>query len=88
MDRDFWISFLIVTVGSTTFATTVYFLGIQRLGSKQASVFTFLVPFFAVGLSVLFLNESWHWSTVLGAVMTIIALIILNNIKIGPYNKG
>jgi hypothetical protein len=34
------------------------------------------------------LNESWHWSTVLGAVMTIIALIILNNIKIGPYNKG
>ncbi|ALE52597.1 hypothetical protein SP60_04855 [Candidatus Thioglobus autotrophicus] len=88
MDSVFWLSFLIVTIGSTTFATTVYFLGIQKLGSKQASVFTFLVPFFAVGLSVLFLNENWYWTTILGALMTIVALIILNNIKLGFYNKG
>ncbi len=88
MDSVFWINFLIVTIGSTTFATTVYFLGIQKLGSKQASVFTFLVPFFAVGLSVLFLNENWYWTTILGALMTIVALIILNNIKLGFYNKG
>lgn len=88
MDSVFWINFLIVTIGSTTFATTVYFLGIQKLGSKQASVFTFLVPFFAVGLSVLFLNENWYWTTILGALMTIVALIILNNIKLGFYNKS
>ena len=88
MDSVFWINFLIVTIGSTTFATTVYFLGIAKLGSKQASVFTFLVPFFAVGLSVLFLNENWYWTTILGALMTIVALIILNNIKFGFYNKG
>jgi drug/metabolite transporter (DMT)-like permease len=88
MDSVFWLNFLIVTIGSTTFATTVYFLGIAQLGSKQASVFTFLVPFFAVGLSVLFLNEDWYWTTILGALITIIALIILNNIKFGSYNKG
>ncbi|CAC9584965.1 hypothetical protein BHECKSOX_1920 [Bathymodiolus heckerae thiotrophic gill symbiont] len=87
MDGVFWINFLIVTIGSTTFATTVYFLGLQRLGSKQGSVFTFLVPFFAVGLSVIFLNEAWHWTTILGAAMTISALIILNNLKISFYNK-
>lgn len=46
MDAIFWVNFLILTIASTTFATTVYFLGIQTLGSKLASVFTFLVPFF------------------------------------------
>ncbi len=87
MDSIFWVNFLIVTIGSTTFATTVYFLGLQKLGSKQGSVFTFLVPFFAVGLSVVFLGEAWHWTTVLGAAMTIVALIILNKIKFSFYNK-
>ncbi len=87
MDGVFWFNLLLVTIGSTTFATTVYFLGIQKLGSKQASVFTFLVPFFAVGLSVIFLSEQWQWTTVLGASMTIIALIILNKVKINFYNN-
>lgn len=81
MDYVFWISILIVTIGSTTFATTVYFIGIQRLGSKQASVFTFLVPFIAIGLSVIFLSETLQWTTILGAMMTIVALMILNNIE-------
>ncbi|CAC9433702.1 hypothetical protein [uncultured Gammaproteobacteria bacterium] len=85
MDDIFWINFLILTIGSTTFATTVYFLGIQSLGAKRASVFTFLVPFFAIGLSVIFLSEQWQWTTVAGAVMTIVALIILNRIHI--YTK-
>ena len=70
-----------MTIGSTTFATTVYFIGIQQLGSKQASVFTFLVPFIAIGLSVIFLSETLQWTTILGAMMTIVALMILNNIK-------
>ena len=78
MDRLFWINFLIVTIGSTTFATTMYFVGLQRLGSRQGSVFTFLVPFFAIGLSVIFLQESWRWISIMGALMTIVALFILN----------
>lgn len=87
MDKTFWIGFLIVTIGSTTFATTVYFLGIQKLGTKQASVFTFSVPFFAVGLSAMILSEPWQWTTIVGALMTIIALIILNKIDVGFYNS-
>ncbi|MBL6984398.1 MAG: DMT family transporter [Candidatus Thioglobus sp.] len=87
MDGIFWINFLIVTIASTTFATTVYFLGLQRLGSRQGSVFTFLVPLFAVGLSVIFLKETWQWTTIVGAIMTIVALIILNKIKLNFYNK-
>ncbi len=87
MDALFWSNFLILAIGSTTFATTVYFLGIRALGSKQASVFTFLVPFFAIGLSVAFLNEALQWGTIIGAIMTIIALMVLNNIKLSIFIK-
>ena len=82
MDQTFWVSFLILTVISTTFATTVYFLGIQRLGSNKGSVFTFLVPFFAIGLSIILLNESLQVTTVIGVIMTITSLMMLNNV--GP----
>jgi drug/metabolite transporter (DMT)-like permease len=82
LDRVFWIYFVIVSLGSTTFATTVYFISVHNLGSKKASVFTFLVPFFALGSSILFLNETLQWTTFLGVLMTIFALIVLNNIKL------
>ena len=87
MDALFWSNFLILTLGATTFATTVYFLAVQSLGSKQASVFTFLVPFFAIGLSVVFLNEALQWRTIFGATITIVALMMLNNIKLNTFTK-
>ena len=87
-DGVFWFNFLTLTFASTTFATTVYFLGIGRLDSKRASAFTFLVPFFAIGLSVIFLSETWKWSALIGVSMTIFSLIVLNNIKITFYNRS
>lgn len=78
MDQTFWLGFVFLAVGSTTFATTVYFLGIQNLGSNKGSVFTFLVPFFAIGLSVLLLGESLQISTLVGVVMAIVSLMMLN----------
>lgn len=87
MDRVFWIYFVIVSLGSTTFATTVYFISVHNLGSKKASVFTFLVPFFALGSSILFLNETLQWTTFLGVLMTVFALIVLNNIKLDFLTK-
>jgi drug/metabolite transporter (DMT)-like permease len=80
MDQIFWAGFIFLAVGSTTFATTVYFLGIQKLGSNKGSVFTFLVPFFAIGLSMIMLDESLELTTVIGVVMTIASLMILNNV--------
>ena len=81
MDQIFWAGFIFLAVGSTTFATTVYFLGIQKLGSNKGSVFTFLVPFFAIGLSMIMLDESLELTTVIGVVMTIASLMILNNVR-------
>jgi len=82
MDQTFWLGFVFLAVGSTTFATTVYFLGIQKLGSNKGSVFTFLVPFFAIGLSMVMLGESLELTTIIGVMMTIASLTVLNRVKV------
>jgi len=87
MDQTFWFGFVFLAVGSTTFATTVYFLGIQKLGSNKGSVFTFLVPFFAIGLSIIMLDESLELATIIGVMMTITSLMVLNRVKIKSNEK-
>lgn len=81
-DSIFWINILSLAVVSTTFATTVYFMGIEKLGANEVSSFIFLVPFFAIILSVIFLGESISSSIIIGTILTIIAVKILNNITI------
>ncbi|RXI43405.1 EamA family transporter [Malaciobacter mytili] len=81
-DWIFWVNILILSVISTTFATTVYFIGIEKLGANEVSSFVFLVPFFAILFSVIFLKEHISLSIILGTVMTIYAVKILNNIKV------
>ncbi len=87
MNQTFWLSFVFLAVGSTTFATTIYFLGIQKLGSNKGSVFTFLVPFFAIGLSMIMLGEPLEFTTIIGVVMTITSLVILNRVGVKSSEK-
>lgn len=44
-DSIFWANILCVAVISTTFATSIYFIGIEKLGTNEVSSFIFLVPF-------------------------------------------
>lgn len=81
-DWIFWANILCVAVVSTTFATSIYFIGIEKLGTNEVSSFIFLVPFFAISLSVIFLKEQISYSIILGTILTLIAVKILNNIKI------
>lgn len=81
-DSIFWLNILSLAVISTTFATTVYFVGIEKLGTNEVSSFIFLVPFFAIILSIIFLDEKISPSIIIGTVLTIIAVKILNNIQI------
>lgn len=81
-DPIFWINLFSISFISTTFATTIYFLGIESLGAREVSAFLFLVPFSAIGLSALFLNESISFWMIIGTMLTIIAVAILNHIKL------
>lgn len=47
----------IISVLSTTFATSIYFAATTKIGANEASSFVFLVPFNAIFLSFLFLDE-------------------------------
>ena len=86
-DSIFWINILILAVIATTFATTVYFIGIEKLGTNGVSSFIFLVPFFAIFFSIVFLKEEVHITTIIGMILTLIAVKILNNIIIFKKNK-
>lgn len=81
-DSIFWINIISLGVFSTAFATTIYFIGIEKLGTNEVSSFIFLVPFFAITLSIVFLDEEVHFSIILGTALTLIAVKILNNIII------
>jgi len=81
-DGIFWFNLISLSLISTTFATTVYFLGIETLGAREVSAFIFLVPFAAIGLSALFLGETISLWMIFGTLLTIIAVAILNHIKL------
>jgi len=81
-DKIFLFNILCISIGSTTFATSTYFIGVEKLGTNEVSSFIFLVPFFAIGLSALFLKEVIGLHVIIGTIMTIIAVSILNKIKI------
>ncbi len=81
-DYIFWLNMFVVTILSTVFATSIYFIGITKLGTKEVSSFIFLVPSSALILSAIFLNEVISFNTILGTICTIIAIYILNNLNI------
>ncbi len=81
-DFIFWFNMLSLSIVSTTFATSIYFIGIEKLGTNEVSSFIFLVPFFAILFSVIFLKEQLSISIVIGTILTIYAVKTLNNIKI------
>ena len=81
-DWIFWLNLFSSALISTTFATSMFFIAITKIGANEANSFIFLVPFNAIFLSFLFLGEDIYMTTILGTILTIIAVSIVNNIKI------
>lgn len=80
-DFYFWLNLLILSIISSVYSNTIYFIGIEKLGAANVSSFIFLVPFSAIVLSAIFLKEHISISIIIGTIMTIWAIKILNNIK-------
>ena len=80
-DPKFLFNIICIAIAGTTFSTTIYFIGIEKLGTNEVSSFIFLVPFFAIGLSAMFLGEHIGLHVIMGTILTIIAVSMLNNIK-------
>lgn len=82
LDWIFWLNLISISLFSTTFATSVFFIAITKIGANEANSFIFLVPFNAILLSYVFLGESIQFTTIVGTLLTILAVSIINNLKI------
>ncbi len=80
-DSIFYINLFSLSIFASTFANSVYFMGIKKLGASGVSTFIFLVPFFAIVLSIVFLGEKVNLFIIIGTIMTLYAVKILNNIE-------
>ena len=85
MDSIFWLNFLVISIFGTTFATSIYFVAISKIGANEASSFIFLVPFNAIFLSWFFLDERIHSTTIIGTILTITAVSMLNNVQLPKF---
>lgn len=81
-DGIFWLNTLLISLAASTFANTIFFLGIEKLGAAEVSSFVFLVPFSAIILSAVFLGEKVDLFIIIGTVLTLYAVKLLNNITI------
>ena len=81
-DFIFWFNMFIITILSTTFATSIYFIGASKLGAKEASSYIFLVPASALSFGAIFLGEEITFNVIMGTICTIIAIYILNNLNL------
>ncbi len=77
-DTLFWANLIFLSVISAGFATTVYFVAAERLGSYRSSSYVFLVPASAVLLSLIFLGEVPQAATIIGGTVAISAVYIIN----------
>jgi len=77
-DWIFWVNMFFLSVGAMVFGTTVYFLGTTKLGPEKASAFIFMVPVTALFFSVLLIGERLEITTMVGGIMTMIAVYLIN----------
>jgi drug/metabolite transporter (DMT)-like permease len=80
-DFKFWVNLLLLSLFATSFATTIYFLGVKKLGSKVASAFFFLVPVTSIFFAVIFLKEKITLNLIIGGSLSIIAVYLINYSK-------
>ena len=74
----FWVNLIFLSVISSNFATTIYFIAAEKLGSYRTSSFVFLVPSSAMLLSWIFLGEVPQHSTILGGAIAVSAVYLIN----------
>jgi drug/metabolite transporter (DMT)-like permease len=80
-ELKFWVNFIYSASINTGLATTFYFFATSKLGPAKSSSFLYIVPFAAAFFSWLILDETFHWNTILGGVIGLLAVYILNSKK-------
>ena len=78
LDFRFYFNFFLVSIAAMSFGTSVYMYSTSIIGPVKSSVFIFSVPFLAMGTSYIFLNEIFSLNTIIGGLISLIAIYIVN----------
>ena len=81
MNWFFWINIFYLSIVSTFFATSIYFISSKKITANRTSSFMLLVPVFAVVISFFILNEIPKISTIAGGALAMIAIYLINRKK-------
>jgi len=77
-DFTFYINFFLVSMGAMSFGTSVYMFYTPILGPTKASIFIFSVPFIAILMANIFLNEPFTNNVLIGGLLSLLAIYIVN----------
>jgi drug/metabolite transporter (DMT)-like permease len=78
MDYIFWLNIIYLSIASTVFATSIFFVSSKKMSANKASSFILLVPVFAVLTSFIILNEKPGLATIIGGTLAIIGIYLIN----------
>lgn len=73
-------SLLALGVFGTGIAFIIYYYLVRHAGATYVSTSSLLLPFVAIFLGVIFLNEHLHWTAYIGCTFILIGLVISNNL--------
>lgn len=81
-DLNFWFHLFCVAILSTLVGTSIYYLGIKKLGSPKANSFLLLVPANALLCSYLILDEKPSLLTLFGTALAVCGIYLINTRKL------
>ena len=76
--QNFILIFFLVSIGAMSFGTSIYMYSTSLMGPVKSSVFIFSVPFLAMSISTIFLNEIITLQTIIGGLLSLLAIYIVN----------
>jgi len=77
-DQIFWLNILFVGLLSGTLSMAIFFASASRIGAHNTGVFMFIVPIGAIVSSYFVYDEAIASSTILGCLLSFIAVILFN----------
>ncbi|PUE63445.1 DMT family transporter [Arcobacter caeni] len=87
LDLIFWLNITFIGVFSGAFAMTLFFISASKIGAHQTGVFMFIVPIGAIVSSYFAYNEKIVLSTVLGCMLSFVAVLLFNIKSKAEKNK-
>ena len=77
-DSIYWLNIFLLSIVVMSFANTMYFFASSKIGAVKASSYIFVVPLTAIIFSKIILNEQVLYTTVLGGILSVVAVYLIN----------